>query len=109
MQDKVGDVCAALEDHFWTYPDAEVGIGPQDGAYTPGPVVMMSEALVAGIAPKAFKKHVEIDAHAAGDSKQAPETVLGILVEAAKLWRVVENLEEMQNGSSKSSAPVNDV
>lgn len=54
--DREKSICHTLEDYFFNNPHAEVGFRSQDEKYLSGPVVLVSESLVAGIAPPAVKK-----------------------------------------------------
>ena len=56
--ERVEALCSTLEDHFNTHPQSEAKFRAADGSYTPGNWDAISEALVDGITPDAFKNSV---------------------------------------------------
>lgn len=107
MLDRVEAICYSLGDYVFNNPHAKAGFRSQDRKYIPGPVVLVSESLVAGIAPPGCKKQVENVLSMVSGWKSGPDKVLTVMIEAAETWRVVE-APERRKGDSKVTAQGND-
>lgn len=103
MLDQVEAVRVLLEDYFFNNPHAGARLRAHDGSCPAGPAVLVSECLVAGVTPPAFKQQMEDYRGVAGDSNSDLGKVTIVMIEDAKIWRIVETLQR-RSGKSKVTA-----
>lgn len=91
-----------LQGHFYGHPHAGDKFRSAARNYLPGRSTLNFEALLASITPTASENDVEVELVITGDYKQCSKKALDNMVEASKAWRVVEQADNGQGGSTRS-------
>ena len=101
--ERVEPILSHLEKFFANNPNFETVYRGSDGKYHPGPseILVITKALVEGLAREEFRQDVKVKLQHAGNWKPDLDLVMDIVVAEAKGWRKMEAFSQ----SSTSTPP----